>query len=262
MTREGYAAGTSLENGYPAEADILEYFSDRGLEIITENNPNFIVEFVQSLWGLLNAFDWAGALGVYCPSTTTFNVRGGKYLFADEVKTYTPGTAVNPTDNDTTYIWMKYDNTIGSGIDGSGWPTFEHIKLAEIDVDAAGVITDVRDLRGETFLRYHPPGGTFVLKATIANGNTVAVYNANAPCKCRILDAWSVAKSADGGTWKITDGTNDITNAVTVTSTDKTINRAGTIDDTYHEIAVGGSISVVGATGADAEVYILCMRVV
>jgi len=152
MTREGYAAGTSFENGYPAEADILDFFAERGIEIITENNPNFIVEFIQTLWGLLNAFDWTGALGVYCPSTMTFNVRGGKYLFAGEVKTYIPGAAVNPTDNDTTYIWLKYDNTIGSGIDGSGWPSFEHIKLAEIDVDADGIITDIRDLRGETFL--------------------------------------------------------------------------------------------------------------
>jgi len=150
--REGYAAGTSYGGGYPPEADILAFFAERGIEIITENNPNFIVEFVQSLWALINAFDWAGALGVYCPSPTTFNVRGGKYLFAGEVKTYTPGAAVNPTDNDTTYVWMKYDNTIDSGIDGSGWPSTEHIKLAEIDVDTDGVITDVRDLRGETFL--------------------------------------------------------------------------------------------------------------
>lgn len=94
--RKGYAAGTSMGGGYPAEADILDFFSERGLEIITENNPNFIVEFVQYLWGILNAFDWANALGVYCPSMTTFNVRGGQYLFKGIVKTYTPGSAGGP----------------------------------------------------------------------------------------------------------------------------------------------------------------------
>lgn len=150
MTREGYAAGTSMQNGRPPESDILDFLYNRGIECMTENEPNPYIEAIFQLWDIINTFDWATALGVYCPSTTTFNVRGGKYLFAGEVKTYTPGTAVNPTDNDTTYIWMKYDNTIGSGID---WPTFEHIKLAEIDVDAEGIVTDIRDLRGESFLR-------------------------------------------------------------------------------------------------------------
>src|SRR4030042_6749518 len=144
----------SMTKGYPAEADIDDYMSDRGLEIPTENNSNYYAEFKQFLWGVLNALGWAGALGVYCASTITFNVRGGKYLFKGEVKTYTPGSAVNPTDNDTTYIWLKPDNTIGSGIDGSGWPATEHIKLAEIDVDSDGIITEVRDLRGENFLCY------------------------------------------------------------------------------------------------------------
>ncbi|KPL21784.1 MAG: hypothetical protein AMJ75_09365, partial [Phycisphaerae bacterium SM1_79] len=140
--------------GYPAEADIDDFMSDRGIEIPTENNSNYYAEFKQFLWGIINALDWAGALGVYCASTTTFNVRGGKYLFKGTVKTYTPGSAVNPTDNDTTYIWLKPDNTIGSAIDGTGWPSTEHIKLAEIDVDSDGIITDVRDLRGQTFLNY------------------------------------------------------------------------------------------------------------
>ena len=144
----------SMENGYPAEADIDTFLSDRGLELITENNPNFIAEYKQFVFGLLNAVDWTIALGVYCPSSTTFNVRGGKYLFKGEIKTYTPGSAVDPTNNDTTYIWLKPDNTIGSGIDGDGWPATEHIKLAEIDVDSDGKITAIRDLRGQTFLNY------------------------------------------------------------------------------------------------------------
>ena len=144
----------SMQGGYPAEADIDQFLSDRGLELITENNPNFIAEYKRYIWGILNALDWAGALGVYCPSATTFNVRGGKYLFKGEVKTYTPGSAVDPTDNDTTYIWLKPDNSIGSAIDGTGWPSTEHVKLAEIDVDSDGDITDVRDLRGQTFLNY------------------------------------------------------------------------------------------------------------
>ena len=145
-----------MDGGYPAEADIDQYLSDRGIELVTENNPNYIAEFKQMLFAVLNRLDFAGALSVYCPSPTTFNVAGGSYLYRGEVKTYTPGSAVDPTDNDTTYVWLTASNTVGSGIDGSGWPDAEHVKLAEIDVDSDGVITDVRDLRGKAFLDYAP----------------------------------------------------------------------------------------------------------
>lgn len=145
----------AMTNGYPAEADIDDFLSDRGIEVPTENNSNYYAEFKQFLWGILNALGWAGALGVYCASTTTFNVRGGRYLFKGEIKAYTPDTAVDPTDNDTTYIWLEPDNTIDSAIDGDGWPDTEHIKLAEIDVDSDGIITEVRDLRGQSLLNYH-----------------------------------------------------------------------------------------------------------
>ena len=260
-------------NGYPSEADINAFLTARGLELVGENNASFLLEFKTFVYGILNAFDWAGALGVWLPSATTFNVRGGEYMYGGVIKTYTAGAAINPTDNDTTYVWMAADNTVGSDIDGDGWPAADHIKLAEIDVDGDGVITDIRDLRGQTFLRDRltglavgnagANGGiTFILKAALAAGSTVQIHNANAPFKYRVLDVWSVATSADGGTWKLTNGTNDITNAVTVTGTDKTINRAGTIDNAYHEIAASGSLSVVGdGANADVEVYILCARV-
>ena len=103
---------------------------------------------------------------------------------------------------------------------------------------------------------------TFVLKATLNGGGTVQIHNSDAPFKYRILDAWSVATSGDGGSWKLTDGSNDISDTITVTGSDKTIDRAGTIDDAYHEIAAGGSLSAVGdGANADCEVYVLCMRV-
>ena len=105
-------------------------------------------------------------------------------------------------------------------------------------------------------------GMSFLLKATITAGADVTIHNANAPFKYRILDAWSVAASADGGTWKLTDGSNDITDTVTVTDTDKTIDRIGTIDDAYHEVDAAGTLTV-DADGAndDCEVYIMCVRV-
>ncbi|MBW8017096.1 MAG: hypothetical protein FVQ82_13000 [Planctomycetes bacterium] len=263
-----------MDGGYPAEADILTFLSGLGIEEITENNPNFILESRQQIWAMLNAARWAMALGVYCPSTTTFNVRSGDYRFNGQLKSFAAGSAIDPTDNDTTYIWMDSDNTIDSAIDGTGWPATDHIKLAEIDVASDGVITDVRDLRGQGFMQhmagsynlaaFSAAGGAvpFILKASIADGATVAIHNADAPFKYQVIDAWSIATSADGGTWKITDGTNDITDTVTVAASDNDIDRASQIDNAYHEIAASGSLSVVGdGSTLDGEVYIKCIRV-
>ena len=251
----------AMSQGYPAVADIETALAARGLEVIHENNMEDLhSDLKREKWAHTSFCDWAGNLGVFCPSPTTFNVVGGEYRWRGEVKTYTQGVAVNPTDNDTTYIWMKPDNTIGSAIDGTGWPTTEHLPLAEIDVNSSGVITAVRDRRGRTMMNFD--NAREPLRASLTAGNTVAIFTANAPCKMRILDAHSVARSADGGTWKITDGTNDIIPAVTVTGTDKTINRAAAIDDAYYEIAAGGSLSVVGdGSLADVEVTVTAMRV-
>jgi len=143
-----------MDGGYPAEADIETLLAAEGIEEITENNPNFRTEFLQMLWSILNRTSFAGSLGVWCPLPTTFNIRGGKYVYRGVVNTFTPGDAINPTDNDTTYIWLTAAGAVGSGIDGDGWPDAEHIKLAEIDVDSDGIITAIRDRRGETFMQY------------------------------------------------------------------------------------------------------------
>ena len=131
-----------MNNGYPTLSEMDTFFTARGVEIPDENQENYYDQFKQFLYGILNSMEWSNPLGVWLPSPTTFNVRGGKYVYKDgTIKTYTAGSAVDPTDNDTTYIWLKPDNTIGSAIDGTGWPATEHIKLAEIDVDADGKIT-------------------------------------------------------------------------------------------------------------------------
>jgi hypothetical protein len=255
------------EFGYPTNAAIIAKLRSLGLEWLKEGKQPWSEDAWEVLWSLVNFIEWAGSLGVYIAdaNATTFNVRGGSYCFGGQVKTYVPGDAIDPANNDVTYVWMEPDGTVDSGIDGDGWPATDHIKLAEVTVDSDGIITAVTDLRGQGFLRAEAKGRPepFILKATLTAGSTVQVYDENAPFKFAVIDAWSIAKSADGGTWKLTDGTNDITDAVGVTATDKTINRAGTIDDAYNQIAAStGSLSVVGdGTLADVDVYILCIRV-
>lgn len=349
----------SHEQGYPSESSIVSWLSSLGIELITEYTTDYMLEYRETSYAILNAVRQSMALSVYAANATTFNVRSGYYWWKGEIKQYTAGAAVNPTDNDTTYVWLTPSNTISSAVDGTGWPTTEHLKLAEIVVDSDGVITSITDRRamagnvgsynnaggasaemlgihwdspspadsdvmtiplygendadekieygqikltlddvsdgdedaGLSFaimvggaltsrgnfvgtassnatgnscaVQANASGGLLVVfKATLTAGSTVQVHNADAPYKYRVLDAWSVATSADGGTWKLTDGTNDITDAVSVTATDETIDRAGTIDDAYHEIASDGSLSVVGdGTLADVEVYIMAVRV-
>ncbi|HAL45502.1 MAG: hypothetical protein A2Y12_08830 [Planctomycetes bacterium GWF2_42_9] len=159
-------------NGYPAVTDIETLLAAEGVEELGDNNSNFRTEWMQFLYRLLMRTKFAAALNVYCPSSTTFNIVGGTYNYKGAVKTYAPGSAVDPTDNDTTYIWLNPDNTIGSGIDGSGWPATEHFKLASIVVDSSGVITAINDLRGYELLKFAP--SVVLLSSTSVNLNAAA----------------------------------------------------------------------------------------
>lgn len=133
----------------------------------------------------------------------------------------------------------------------------------------AGGAVEVKDggLTGKKFANQStasatPGTGAIILRAQLVAGNTVAIHNADAPFKYRIIDAWSIAQSADGGTWKLDNGTNDITNAVTVTGADKTRNAPSTIDDAYWEIAASGTLRVVGdGANADVTVFVMVERV-
>lgn len=352
-----------MDLGYPTTTVIDAFLGALGVEQPAEYTQDWYDELKRAWWSVCQLTAWGSGLRVYAASDTTINVTAGTYLFRGQVKTFSPGSAIDPTDNDTTYVWLTAANAIDSGIDGDGWPATEHIRLAEVTVDSDGNITNITDLRGRSFYSYagsHVYGdgasaevmgvewesasaadsdamtiglyarndaatperieygrititlddvsdgseaasisfsvmvggamtgqGEFVgtlsanatgesaavqanatgglpviFRATLTAGSTVQVHNSDAPYAYRVLDAWSVATSADGGTWKLTDGSNDITDAVAVTATDKTIDRAGTIDDDYHAIAASGSLSVVGdGANADVEVYILAVRV-
>lgn len=116
---------------------------------------------------------------------------------------------------------------------------------------------------------YIEPGEPFIVHVNI-NGavakGTIPVVASAFPFKALLYDVVVIPAGAEtGGTIKVTDGTNDITNAMTC-AVDKTIARAGTIDDAYSTIAQGGSISLVTASsGTDqcaADVFLCFMRVV
>lgn len=99
-----------------------------------------------------------------------------------------------------------------------------------------------------------------VFTVDIVDGADTFAFDANAPFAFEVVDAWSVNQSADGGTWKITDGTNDITPALTVAASDTDIDRAVKVDDAYSSIAKNGTLKVVATGSLDSKVCISCVR--
>tara|TARA_R110000737_G_scaffold225381_2_gene240212 strand:+ start:657 stop:1052 length:396 start_codon:yes stop_codon:yes gene_type:complete len=131
-------------------------------------------------------------------------------------------------------------------------------------------MADRRGISGRALARLDNTLGvpTFILNKAISGAATTLVVD-NAPFKFRVLDAWSIGTSADGGNWKVTkidpaDGSTvrDIISDVTQATSDKDIDRAADVDDAYYDISQGEDLTIV-STGASLSctVFILCARV-
>ncbi len=104
-------------------------------------------------------------------SDLTIRIRPGRCSIDAEPLDYAGGTAL-VTDDDVTYVWAFDDTgtlTIGSAIDGDGWPSTAHIKLAEVTA-ADGEVTAILDRRGEAMLA----DGTFAATTTRAGAVLMA----------------------------------------------------------------------------------------
>jgi len=95
----------------------------------------------------------------------------------------------------------------------------------------------------------------------VTNGTAAnLIFNENAPFKFEVVDVVVQTRATvGGGTMKITDGTDDITDAI-VCATDGNKTRAGNIDDSKATILAGGSLKCVGsAAGVKGLVTILAV---
>lgn len=101
----------------------------------------------------------------------------------------------------------------------------------------------------------------FMLTAVVNSTDAVKVFEEDCPFKVRVIDFHIVCTDGVAGTIKLTNGTDDITNALTHGETDKGVVRVGTIDDAKHEISQGGKLYVVPATGGKSIAYIRLLRV-
>lgn len=97
----------------------------------------------------------------------------------------------------------------------------------------------------------------YEITADASSGLSVTV-----PFGIKIIDVTAIATATSAsGTVKLTDGTNDITDAIAI-ATDTNIDRAATIDDAYNTVAANGTLKVVTNGANDrADVYIFGVRI-
>lgn len=123
-------------------------------------------------------------------------------------------------------------------------------------------------IRGKNVAKVGESTGSPVLlyaKQTVAGTTTYTLFNhANQNFNFRVVNAWVVMTGAGGAgdTVKLTDGTNDITNTMSVAAAaDKDVLSFSTLDDAYHTIGKGDKLQVVTASDALCLVYVEVVRV-
>lgn len=111
-------------------------------------------------------------------------------------------------------------------------------------------MTIIRNLTDDVFLIVVDTGGADI---TFMDGDV--------PMALEVIDFWAIGEgSGASDTVKLTDGTDDITDALDM-STDKSVKRCTTIDDTKSAIAAGGTLKLVVASACPAKCFIMCMKV-
>jgi hypothetical protein len=113
-------------------------------------------------------------------------------------------------------------------------------------------------------------GIPFIIQYNLSNqAAAVNIFNANAPFKLKVIRAWSISTSADGGTWKLNNGAlgagTDLSSAITVDADSGDLDEM--VEDIESEanrtIAQNGSLSIVPDVGGalDCLIYVECLRV-
>jgi len=266
-----------------AEVEQLDGVTDlpTGLPYIAKgvgptSSPSYEVQYNRRQQRANKVLEVSGGGRVVADGDLSIGVFPFDYTLGGTGKRFIGATNESVADDDTSYVYIDSSNALQIVADTAGWPAdpTSYFPLAEVTA-AGGSITSIRDVRGRARNavvgvldgRYAGELATnggipMVFAASLTAGGTVLVHDDNAPFAYRVIDAWSVAMSADGGSWQVEDGANAITGTVTVTATDGAIDRAGQIDDAYHEIAAEGTLRVVGdGSIADVVVYILAVRV-
>lgn len=166
---------------------------------------------------------------------------------------------VGGVDNAPTDLDAKTSGNIlvGDGTDVKSVAVSGDVSLAS---DGSVTISD-NVVDDENVANLNTEGIPILIVKDLTGTTPISIYSNNAPYKMVIADVWVVCTGSNtNGTAKLTDGTNDITDAMTM-DTDKVVTHAGTIDDDYNTISANGSLSVTKNADADSGIiYILAYR--
>lgn len=138
--------------------------------------------------------------------------------------------------------------------------------LTNKTIDADGTGNAISNINADETDPYAGTNGTYGIPMVITAVNTgtldVTVI-ASASWKMRILDAWATSTQAgNSGTWKLGNGTNDITSTVAYGTSDTDISRADSLDDLYYDLAASGALHLISSVATDtAVVHIMAVRV-
>ena len=104
---------------------------------------------------------------------------------------------------------------------------------------------------------------TFLLKKAVSGSDTSFTIVGNTPFKFRVIDMWIVltATGDSTDTVRLDRNSTAMTNALDANVADKTVVRAGTIDDAQHELSVGDALKITTVNTVAADVYVLCTRI-
>ena len=105
-------------------------------------------------------------------------------------------------------------------------------------------------------------GIPFLYRVTVTNvdGDTTVVESS--AFKFRVIDAWSVNTSGDGGVWSLKTDSGKMTDDVTCAANDTDIDRPTQILDNMCDVAATtGDLYITSDATLDALIYILCIRI-
>lgn len=132
----------------------------------------------------------------------------------------------------------------------------EDTVLGSNTVDPSGFIKTTQAGTGATEFLTREVCEPVYVRFTVANrsggaADSVILFNANLPWKCRLLDFYVLAKEAETSeTVKLTDGSNDLCGAIAV-STDKALTRVAVLEHANITLAKGSTVRAVFAGGTD-----------